>query len=121
MNICEPIRCFCVRADSSNSLPGSHIAKRHRMSWVAIGANAMWREGFETLYLTLSTITSARRFINCAMPAKKSKKPSKLPKSLLLGIATNVAVGPLGFRAALDINPKGDRNRSHPGLGAELT
>ncbi|KAF9777553.1 hypothetical protein BJ322DRAFT_1096259 [Thelephora terrestris] len=44
------------------------------------------------------------------MPAKKSKKPSKLPKNLLLGIATNVAVGPLGFRAALDTNPKDENN-----------
>ena len=35
---------------------------------------------------------------------KKSKKPLK--KNLLLGIPTNIAVGPLGFRAELDVDPK---------------
>ena len=35
---------------------------------------------------------------------KKSKKPLK--KNLLMGIPTNIAVGPLGFRAELDIDPK---------------
>jgi len=42
------------------------------------------------------------------MVGKKSKKsftPSK--KHLLLGIPSNIAVGPLGFRAELDIDPEG--------------
>ena len=42
------------------------------------------------------------------MSDKKSKKPVKtLAKNLLLGIPTNIAAGPLGFRAELDIDPKG--------------
>lgn len=44
------------------------------------------------------------------MSDKKSKKSSKLPlKHLLLGIPTNIAAGPLGFRAELDIKPKGEQ------------
>ena len=42
------------------------------------------------------------------MVGKKSKKsftPSQ--KHLLLGIPSNIAVGPLGFRAELDIDPEG--------------
>ena len=47
------------------------------------------------------------------MSDKKPKKPSKPPsKHLVLGIATNVATSPLGFRAELDINPKSEQ--SHP-------
>jgi len=30
-----------------------------------------------------------------------------------LGIPTNIAVGPLGFRAELDIGPKGEKSRPH--------
>ena len=41
------------------------------------------------------------------------KKSKKLPQSALrhisLGIPTNVVAGPLGFRAELDIGPKGER------------
>ena len=47
---------------------------------------------------------------------KKFKKSSKPSTKLLLGIPTNVAVGPVGFRAALDTNLKGKRNRSYRGL-----
>ena len=56
---------------------------------------------------------------NELMLGKKSKKPSKIHTSLLLGIPTNVAVGPLGFRAALDINPKGERNRPYRELSSD--
>ena len=45
------------------------------------------------------------------------KKPKKLSKSsrrhISLGIPTNIAVGPLGFRADLDIGPKGECTRSY--------
>ena len=45
-----------------------------------------------------------------------NKASKKLHKSsqrhLSLGIPTNIAAGPLGFRAELDIGPKGER--SHP-------
>lgn len=40
---------------------------------------------------------------------KKSLKPSQ--RHLSLGIPTNIAAGPLGFRAELDIGPKGKRDR----------
>ena len=47
------------------------------------------------------------------MPDKKSKKPPRLlTKHLSLGIPTNVAIGPLGFRAELNVDPKGGRSRS---------
>ena len=50
------------------------------------------------------------------MPRKKSKKPFKPLTARALGISTNIAVGPLGFRAALEANPKGERKRSYHGL-----
>jgi hypothetical protein len=44
---------------------------------------------------------------------KKSKKSPRLSQQhLVLGLPTNVAVGPLGFRAELDIGPKGGETRS---------
>ena len=40
------------------------------------------------------------------------KKPSDNPKRhIFLGIPTNIAAGPLGFRAELDIGPKGEQDR----------
>jgi hypothetical protein len=36
---------------------------------------------------------------------KKLSKPSQ--RHIALGIPTNIAVGPLGFRAELDIGPQG--------------
>lgn len=48
---------------------------------------------------------------------KKSSIPSQRHTSI--GIATNVAVGPLGFRAELDISPKGERHCSHRDLEAD--
>ena len=53
------------------------------------------------------------------MPGKKSKKSSKAFTNLLLGIPTNIAVGPLGFQAALDVNPKGKQDRSYLGLSGD--
>ena len=53
------------------------------------------------------------------MPGKKSKKSSKAFTNLLLGIPTNIAVGPLGFQAALDVNPKGKQDRSYFGLSGD--
>ena len=50
------------------------------------------------------------------MVGKRSKKPVKPQKHLLLGIPSNIAVGPLGFRAELDINPEGEWNRSYHDL-----
>ena len=40
---------------------------------------------------------------------KKSKKSlESFRRHVSLGIPTNIAVGPLGFRAELDIDPKGE-------------
>ena len=51
------------------------------------------------------------------------KKPKKSLKSsqrdVSLGIPTNIAVGPLGFRAELDIDPKGEQNHSYYDLEAD--
>ena len=44
---------------------------------------------------------------------KKSKKSLKSSqRHISLGIPTNVAVGPLGFRAELDVGPKGEQRHS---------
>ena len=43
---------------------------------------------------------------------KKPKKSLKSPqRHISLGIPTNIAAGPLGFRAELDIGPKGEQRR----------
>ena len=56
------------------------------------------------------------------MSGKKSKKPLRpLEKHLLFGIPANIAAGPLGFRAELDVNPKGERICPHRGLRADRT
>ena len=48
---------------------------------------------------------------------KKTKKSDKSSqRHLSLGIPANVAVGPLGFRAELDISPEGERDRSYRDL-----
>ena len=40
---------------------------------------------------------------------KKSKKlPKPSQRHLALGIPTNIAAGPLSFRAELDVSPKGE-------------
>lgn len=51
------------------------------------------------------------------MSRKKSKKPFKFLTNLSFVIPTNIAVGPLGFRAALDVNGKQDR--SYLGLSGD--
>ena len=54
------------------------------------------------------------------MVGKKSKKLQKrFQKHLFLGIPTNIAVGPLGFRAELDTDPIGDKNRPRHNLAAD--
>jgi len=51
---------------------------------------------------------------------KKSGKSLKLSqRSASLGIPTNIAVGPLGFRAELDINPTGEDSRFYHDLAAD--
>ena len=42
---------------------------------------------------------------------KLKKSPGPPQQNIVLGIATNIALGPLGFRAELDIDPKGDSIR----------
>ena len=45
---------------------------------------------------------------------KKLKKPLKSSQRLVpLGVPTNIAVGPLGFHADLDIDPKGEQTCCH--------
>jgi len=51
---------------------------------------------------------------------KKSKKTLKSSRRhISLGIPANTAVGPLGFRAELDIGPKGEMGLSHRNLAAD--
>ena len=53
------------------------------------------------------------------------KKPKKSFKSsqrhISLGIPTNIAAGPLGFRAELDFDPKGEQSRSRHDLEVDGT
>jgi hypothetical protein len=53
---------------------------------------------------------------------KKSKKSPRLSQQhLVLGLPTNVAAGPLGFRAELDIGPKGEETRFYHGFWSRPT
>ena len=53
---------------------------------------------------------------------KRSEKPLKpSQRHVSLGIPTNVAIGPLGFRAELDIEPLGGWGFSPHDLGADRT
>ena len=47
------------------------------------------------------------------MASKKSKRPFKFLTAQSMGIPTNIAVGPLGFQAALDVDPEGEQNHSY--------
>ena len=55
--------------------------------------------------------------LNKPMPGKKSKKPFKFFTTRSLAIPANIAVGPLGFRAVLDVDPEGERNYPYHELG----
>ena len=56
------------------------------------------------------------------MVGKESKKlPNPFRKHIVLGIPTNIAAGPLGFRAELDTDPIGNRNRSDHDSAADLS
>lgn len=53
---------------------------------------------------------------------RKSKKSGKsFLRHVSLGIPTNIAAGPLGFRAELDIGPKGERGYDFEGDRHDLT
>ena len=47
------------------------------------------------------------------MVSKKSKKPFKFFTPSSLGVPTNIVVGPLEYRAAMDVDAKGERNRPY--------
>ena len=49
--------------------------------------------------------------------SKDSRKSSQMPVSLR--IPTNIAMGPLGFRAEMDTGPKSERNRPYRDLEAD--
>ena len=55
---------------------------------------------------------SLTHHVNKPMPGRRSKKSSKPPTNLSWGIMTNIAVGPLGFQAEVDIDPK-EIGRAH--------
>jgi len=50
---------------------------------------------------------------------KRSKRSLKPAQHIFLGIPTNIATGPLGFRAELDIGPKGEKSRPHHDSGTD--
>jgi len=94
-----------------------HLAKHRELG------GPPWKQ----LFSTLSRFSKSRES-NFAQPTSlpprpmsytfgkkpgKSKPPKPSQKHIHLGIPINIAVGPLGFRAELDTDPKGDRNRSY--------
>ena len=61
---------------------------------------------------TLVSLPTSRTKMNRLL-SKKSKKSVKYSqRDIFLGISTNIAAGPLGFRAELEVGPNGERN--HP-------
>ena len=51
---------------------------------------------------------------------KKPEESSKYSqRDIFLGIPTSIAVGPLGFRAELDVDPKGESSRSYRDVEAD--
>jgi len=67
----------------------------------------VWHCGSITLVQLFSEstlITKMKRLLG--KKPKKSSKPSQ--KHIHLGILTNIAAGPLGFQAELNIAPKGE-------------
>lgn len=46
------------------------------------------------------------------MAREKFKKFLKFLTTRSVGTPTNIAVGPLGFQAELDVDPEGERNHS---------
>lgn len=50
---------------------------------------------------------------------KRFKKSPKPPQHVFSGTPTNIAAGPLGFRAELDIEPEGEKSRPHHDLGTD--
>ena len=48
---------------------------------------------------------------------KRFKKSSKSSQNIFLGIPTNIAAGSLGFRAELDIGPKGEKDYNWEQIG----
>ena len=66
----------------------------------------VWRCGSTTLLFLPTSRTKMNYLLN-----KKSKKSLKYSqRDIFLGIPTNIAAGPLGFRAELDIGPNGEQS-----------
>jgi len=55
--------------------------------------------------------------MNYTSDKKRKKSPEPAQKRVNLGIPINVATGSLGFRAEMDIDPEGNRDRSYSRLG----
>lgn len=78
------------------------------LPWAKWWDLALWVHHFAFLFLPVSQTKMNNLF------DKKAKKSSKYSqRALFLGIPTNIAAGPLGFRAELDAGPKGEQNRPH--------
>ena len=50
--------------------------------------------------------------MNCLFDKKSKKSLKSSQRHVSLGIPTNIAVGPLGFRAELDVDSEGQQSRS---------
>ena len=118
---CRTNERFEFAYENPTNGPGSFIAIYGRLwqgrRWVLPGSHIVVPESLST---PPPTFRPARRILfspfhfqaHEPMYSRKSKQSFKTSKSLWLAIPTNIALGPLGFRAALDVNPKGERNRS---------
>jgi len=66
-------------------------------------------EGVRGMFLALSgPPTFCRTRMNHKFDKKSKKSFKSSQRHISLGIPTNIAAGPLGFRAELDIGPKGE-------------
>ena len=77
----------------------------------------IWYCGSIALVFFSTPITKMKRLFS--KNPKKSPEPSQ--KHINLGILTNTAVGPLGFRTQFNVVHKGERNRSYQDLDADRT
>ena len=84
-----------------------------RLNFRSLSVQALHGDFNGLVFPMWATPQTSPLHVNKPMPRKKSKKPFKSLTTLALGIPTNIAIGPLGFRAALEADPIGERNRSY--------
>ena len=112
--------CVYVRECTDQIHNATFICLRLRLHQVA-----HTEESAESETGGLALVPTLRRFHHPQTPMsytfdKKSEKSRESSRRhIALGIPTNTVVGPLGFRAELDVRPKGKSGRSYHDFGAD--